>query len=403
MLDDEDRGDKVVVRGTITNADGEPLAGVVLDCWQSNTDGWYTVQKADGQSYAPKAKPNPVVKPGEFVFAAAHLDHGHINGQCNGLTEAGATLEWVYDPDPAKVSAFVAKFPGTKVAESLDAILADPRVKLVATAAVPSQRGPIGCRVMQAGKDYFTDKPPFTTLAQLAEARSVVRETGKKYMCDYSERLHTEAGWQAGEMLREGAIGRVLQVLILAPHNLGRGGRPPWFWQKEKFGGILTDIGSHQIEQFLTYTGATDGTINFARVDNFANPDAPTFEDFGEVSFTMNNGASCYCRLDWFNPKGLRTWGDGRTFILGTDGYIEVRKYIEITSEPMESQVLYWVDHTGEKRVPCQGKIGFPFYGRLILDCLERTERAMTQEHCFKAAELSVLAQATADRARAQC
>jgi hypothetical protein len=134
---------------------------------------------------------------------------------------------------------------------------------------------------------------------------------------------------------------------------LGKGGRPQWFWQKEKFGGIFTDIGSHQIEQFLIYTGATDGTVNFARVDNFANPDAPTFEDFGEVSFTMSNGALCYCRLDWFNPKGLRTWGDGRTFILGTDGYIEVRKYIEITSEPMESQVLYWVDHTGKKRVPC--------------------------------------------------
>lgn len=237
-------------------------------------------------------------------------------------------------------------------------------------------------------------------MAQLEQARAVVRETGRKYFCDYSERLHTEAGWHAGELVRDGVIGRVLQVLIMAPHNLAPESRPAWFWRKEKFGGILTDIGSHQVEQFLTYTGASDGRVNFARVENFENPSAPTFEDFGEVSFTMNNGASCYCRLDWFNPKGLRTWGDGRTFILGTQGYIEVRKYIDVTTQPMQSQVVYLVDAEGEKRIPCQGNIGFPFYGRFILDCMNRTELAMTQEHCFKAAELSLEAQRVADAHR---
>src|SRR5215204_4765089 len=118
-------------------------------------------QKSDGMNYAPQGKPSPVVKPGEFIFAAAHLDHGHIYGQCNGLTEAGATLKWVYDSDPKKVAAFLEKNPGTKVARSLDEILADSEVKLVAAAAIPNERGAIGCRVMEAGKDYFTDKTPF--------------------------------------------------------------------------------------------------------------------------------------------------------------------------------------------------------------------------------------------------
>ncbi|HKO92156.1 MAG TPA: Gfo/Idh/MocA family oxidoreductase [Polyangiaceae bacterium] len=355
----------------------------------------------DGMNWAPQAeKPTPVVKPGEFVFASAFFDHGHIFGQTNGLQEAGGQCKWAWDPDPVKLEKFVGTYPGVRAARSYDEILLDPEVQLITTAAVPCDRPQIGFTCMGAGKDYFTDKPPFTTFEQLQRARRWVRETGKKYMCDYSERLHTEAGWHAGELVRQGAIGRVLQVLILAPHNLGESGRPEWFFQKEKYGGILTDIGSHQIEQFLTYTGATDGRINFSRVDNFHNPKHPTFEDFGEVSFTMNNGASCYCRLDWFNPKGLRTWGDGRTFILGTEGYIEVRKYIDITTEPMESQVIYLVDQEGEKRIPCRGKIGHPFYGQLILDCLARTENAMTQEHCFKAAELSLLAQDAADRAR---
>ena len=355
----------------------------------------------DGMNWAPRAqKPTPVVKPGEFAFASAFFDHGHIYGQTNGLVEAGGQCKWAWDPDPERLRSFCEAYPGTRAARSYDEILDDAGVQLVTAAAVPCDRPDIGFRCLGAGKDYLTDKPPFVSFEQLERARAVVYETARKYVCDYSERLHTEAGWYAGELARAGAVGRVLQVLILAPHNLGADKRPAWFWEKEKFGGILTDIGSHQIEQFLSYTGATDGTLNFARVENFANPSAPSFEDFGEASFTLDTGASCYCRLDWFNPKGLRTWGDGRTFILGTDGYIEVRKYIDITTEPMDSQVIYLVDHEGEKRIPCHGRVGYPFYGRLILDCLERTERAMTQEHCFKAAELSMLAQQAADLAR---
>ena len=352
----------------------------------------------DGMNYAPtSASAEKVVGPGEFVFATAFLDHGHIHGQMNGLTEAGGECRWVYDPQPERARAFAGKYPQARVAESFEQILDDADVKLVSAAAVPSERASIGQRVLRAGKDYFTDKSPFTTLAQLDEARKLVAETGRKYMCYYSERLHTEAGYHAGELIRQGAIGDVLQVLIMAPHNLAPDSRPAWFFEKDKYGGILTDIGSHQFEQFLTYAGADDATVNFARVANFANPGKPGLEDFGEASLTADTGASCYCRVDWFNPGGLRTWGDGRTFVLGTKGTIEVRKYIDVAREPVESQVIYLVDGEREQRIPCQGRVGFPFFGELILDVLNRTENAMTQAHCFKAAELSMKAQAFAD------
>lgn len=355
----------------------------------------------DGMNYAPTAaKPKPVVQSGEFKFAAAFFDHGHIYGQTNGLTEAGGECKWAWDPDAKRLKDFCDTYPEVKAARSYDEILDDPEIQLVTAAAVPCKRAEIGFRCLRAGKDYFTDKSPFTTLGQLAEARKVVGETGRKYMCDYSERLHTEAAWHAGELIKEGAIGRVLQVLIMAPHNLNKPSRPGWFFEKEKYGGILTDIGSHQFDQFLAFTGSTDGKVNFARVENFSNADTPGLEDFGEASVTTESGASCYCRLDWFNPRGLRTWGDGRTFILGTDGYMEIRKYIEITSDPKEQQVIYLVDHEGEKRIPCDGKIGYPFFGMLILDILNNTDKAMTQEHCFKAAELSMKAQAVADGMR---
>jgi predicted dehydrogenase len=356
-------------------------------------------QKTDGMTYAPKGKPAPVVKPGEFVIAAAGLDHGHIYGQCNGLTEAGATLKWVYDPDPQKVEAFRKTYPQAQVARRLDEILDDRAVHLVAAAAVPCDRGPLGVRVMQAGKDYFTDKSPFTTLAQLDEARRTAAATGRKYMVYYSERLHVECAMHAGDLIAQGAIGRVIQVIGLGPHRLNAPSRPAWFFDKHKYGGILCDIGSHQCEQFLAFTGARDGRVLSARVENFHHPDHPGLEDFGEATLVADNGASFYFRVDWFTPDGLPTWGDGRTLILGTDGYIELRKSIDVGREQTGDH-LYLVTQTGVEHMQLTGKVGFRFFGELIRDCRDRTERAMTQAHAFKAAELCMQAQALADAQR---
>ena len=353
------------------------------------------MSKKDGMNYAPVGKPQPVVKPGEFVIAAAALDHGHIYGMCNGLIEAGASLKWVYDPDPAKVEKFVAQYPQVKVATSLQAILDDKEVQLVAGAGIPSERCALGLKVMAAGKDYFTDKAPLTTLEQLAAAKAKVAETGRKYAVYYSERLHVESAVFAGQLVHEGAIGRVIQTLGTGPHREGEG-RPDWFYEKERFGGILCDIGSHQIEQFLFYTGNSHARVVAAQALNFNHPQYPNFEDFGDTMLEGENGARGYFRCDWFTPQGLSTWGDGRLTLLGTEGYIEIRKYVDLTLG--EQDVVYLVNQQGEFRIPVAGHVGFPFFGQLILDCLNRTEHAMTQEHAFKAAELCVRAQMLANQ-----
>lgn len=352
-----------------------------------------------GMSYAPQGRPAPVVPPGAFAFAAMHLDHGHIYGMCGGLTEAGAELRWVYDPDPARLAAFRERFPQARPARSPDEILDDPAVRLVAAAAVPCERGPLGLRVMAAGKDYFTDKTPFTSLEQLAAARAATAASGRKYMVYYSERLHNESAVYAGELVRQGAIGRVVQVLGLGPHRLSAGARPPWFFVKAQYGGILCDIGSHQIEQFLFYSGAADAQVRAAGVANVRSPQHPELEDFGEASLLADNGCSGYFRVDWLTPDGLGTWGDGRTLILGSEGYIELRKYIDIARDPQGDQ-LYLVDRRGEQRLALAGQVGYPFFGQLIRDCLERTEQAMSQAHAFKAAELCLKAQLLAEQSR---
>lgn len=353
----------------------------------------------DGANYAPTGQAVKVVSPGEFCFASAFLDHGHIFGQTNGLRDAGATLKYVYDPDPEKVRKFCEAYPEVAVARSFQEILDDPSIRLVNAAAIPDQRADIGMRVMQSGKDYFTDKSPFTSLEQLAAAREVVAQTGRKYAVYFAERLHNDAAWRAGELISDGAIGRVLQVLNLAPHRLAKDTRPGWFFDKGRYGGILTDIGSHQVEQFLTYAGCESATINFARVENFNHPDRPGLEDFGELSLLGDNGASFYTRVDWYTPEGLRTWGDGRCFIVGTEGTMELRKYLDVGGAAPASKLIM-VNAEGEHVEDVQGITGFPFFGQLILDCINRTEDAMSQAHAFRAAELSMQAQAVADSAR---
>jgi predicted dehydrogenase len=354
------------------------------------------MQKADGMTYAPTGRARPVCGPGEFRFAAVGLDHGHIYGMCNGLVEAGGEPAWVYDPDPEKVAAFRRIYPAAAARTEAEA-LEDPSVRLVASAAVPCERAALGLRAMRCGKDYFADKPPLTSVAQLEAARQAVAETGRKFAVYYSERLHVEAAVRAGELVEAGAVGRVLQVIGLGPHRLNAAGRPPWFWEKERYGGILVDLGCHQIEQFLHFAGAADARVLHATTANYAHADRPEFEDFGDATLVADSGATHYFRVDWFTPDGLGAWGDGRTIILGTEGTLELRKYLDVARDP-EGDHVYLVDRRGEHHFPVHGRVGFPFFGQLILDCLQRTETAMPQARAFLAVELALRAAAQAVR-----
>ncbi len=325
-------------------------------------------------------------------FSVIGLKHGHIYGMCRGLIEAGAELVSVYDDEKKLLEAFERVYPAVKTACSEQEILEDDSIDLVAGCVIPYQRGDLGIRVMKAGKDYFCDKAPFTALDQLTRARETVKETGKKYLIYYGERVHSECSVFAGDLIKEGAIGKVIQVIGLGPHRLDAKTRPGWFFEREKYGGILCDIGSHQIEQFLYYAGVEKAQVVRSQIGNFAHPEYPELDDFGDVMLLGENGATGYFRVDWFTPDGLSSWGDGRTVILGTEGYIELRKNLDV-AKTSQGDHLFLVNQEGEKHYQVGGKIGFSYFRNLIDDCLNRTETAMTQEHAFLAAELSLIAQ----------
>ncbi len=338
-------------------------------------------------------KAGRVVENGEFPFAAVGLSHGHIHGMCAGLISAGANLKYVYDENPELVAAFLERCPGVPVAKSLDEILSDKEIKLVASADIPSKRCPLGIKVMEAGKDYLADKAPLVNLEQLEMARAAVKKTGRKYAVYYGERLGSECGIYAGTLIERGAIGRVINIIGTGPHKLyGGEKRREWFYKRETQGGILIDIGCHQIEQFLYYTGNTKATISSSRIGNYNHKQYPEFDDFGDCNIVGANGATGYFRVDWFTPNGVKPFGDGRTFICGTDGYIELRKYTNIGVDDIGNNMII-ATNDGVESINVNGKIGLPYFGQLILDCLEGTEKAMTQEHAFYSAELSILSQ----------
>jgi predicted dehydrogenase len=268
----------------------------------------------------------------------------------------------------------------------------------VLSSQVAVERAPLGVRVMQHGKDYLSDKPGIVTLEQLAEVRRAIAETGRIYAIMYSERLEVKAAVYAGELVQQGAIGKVIQTINIAPHqvfqrgglNGGGGGRPDWFWNPDQYGGILCDIGSHQVDQFLFYTGSTEAEVAESQVANVRHPEHPRFQDFGDMVLRGNRGLG-YVRLDWFTPDGLGTWGDGRLFILGTDGYIEIRKYTNVAVKPQGNN-LFLVDKSSARYIDCNN-MTLPFGPQFVADIVNRTHTAQDQAQCLLAAELVIRAQ----------
>ena len=323
-------------------------------------------------------------------FAVIGGNHNHIFGQVGAATRGGGEFVAYYIREPEIRAQFARRYPNVKAVADERAILEDNSIQLVLSSIIPIERAPLGVRVMQHGKDYMSDKPGIITMAQLAEARRVQKETKRIYSILYSERLEVPAAVKAGDLVKAGAIGTVIQTVGLGPHRTSPQTRPEWFWDVKYYGGILCDIGSHQFDQFLYFTGSTSGEIVASQVRNVNHPDHPNFQDFGDV-MVRGNGGTGYIRNDWFTPDGLSTWGDGRLTVIGTNGYIELRKYVDIAGRPGGNH-LFLVDQKGTNYIDCKG-IETPYGTQLVDDVVNRTETAMSQAHCFLASELAIRAQ----------
>jgi predicted dehydrogenase len=344
-----------------------------------------------------QAPAEPVAK-NRIKFAVCGMSHDHIYGMIGAVTRGGGEFVAAWASEPDKLATLKLRFPNVKVVATQDEIIDDPTIQLVLSSQVASERAPLGVRAMRHGKDFLADKPGITTLAQLAEVRKTIAETKRIYGIMYSERLEVKAAVYAGVLVQQGAIGKVIQTINIAPHQIVQGhgdagggtGRPEWFWDPALYGGILCDIGSHQVDQFLFYTGSKQAEVVESQIANVRHPNRPHFQDFGDMVLRGDRGLG-YVRLDWFTPDGLGTWGDGRLFILGTDGYIEIRKYTDVAVKKQGNN-LFIVDNKQARYIDCNA-MPLPFGQQFVDDIVNRTHTAQDQDQCLLAAELVIKAQ----------
>jgi predicted dehydrogenase len=331
-------------------------------------------------------------------FAVCGMSHDHIFGMIGAVQRGGGELVAAWGGEDDKIAGFRKRFPDVKLVKTQDEILEDPSVQLVLTSQIASERAGIAVRAMKNGKDVLSDKPGLTTLEQLADVRKTIAETKRIYAIMYSELLEVKAAVYAGELVRQGAIGKVVQTINIAPHQIFQGagdagggtGRPEWFWNPEQYGGILCDIGSHQVDQFLFFTGSTEAEVVESQIANVRHPDRPKFQDFGDMVLRGDRGFG-YVRLDWFTPNGLGTWGDGRLFILGTNGYMEVRKYTNV-GVSHQGNNLFVVDGKQARYIDCNA-MPLPFGPQFVADIVNRTHIAQNEHEALLAAELVIKAQ----------
>lgn len=324
-------------------------------------------------------------------FAAIGLDHNHIFGQVAELLAAGGTLAGFATADADQARAFRAAHPDAPQRDEAD-LLGDPGIVLVTSAAVPADRAALSVRAMRAGKDVLLDKPGVLSTAGLESLRAAHRQTGRRVRVHHSELESNAAAQTALKLVRDGAIGRVIHYFGAGPHRLDQGvARPGWFWDRGRNGGILVDIGAHQIAQFLAFTGQDRCTVTAARVAEQGA--APGFQDMGDMMLTTD-GAHGYGRVDWYTPRGLPVWGDGRTILTGTAGLIELRKYVDPAGDGPGAHLIL-TDAEGPRRVPCTERSDF--CARILADAADGTETAIAQDTAFHIMETALAAQVLAE------
>lgn len=329
---------------------------------------------------------------GKIRVGVIGLDHVHGLVLAGRLWQAGATIAAFHAEGGRNVAAMKLMGP-TAASRSIDAVIDDPTIDLIVTAAIPRDRGDIAERALRAGKHVVADKPGVTTLDGLAALDRAVAETGKRWWVMFGERFENRAVAEACQRAQLGDIGQVVSVLGLGPHRMGADGRPDWFWDPEATGGILVDIGSHQADQFLMATGAGTAEVVTSAVGNVSSPRHPAMQDIGHMVLA-GGGAMGTHRVDYLSPSGLKTWGDGRLMIVGTDGTLEVRTNVDVAGRKGKEHLIV-VDGAGTRRLDARaGSVDWA--ARLVADVVDGSDTFVSHQHVMAVCDVTLRAQAAA-------
>lgn len=320
----------------------------------------------------------------------------HVDILVRSLLRAGGDLAAVVEADDARYARFAEGWPAAR-RTSLDDVLADPSIELVVTAAVPSDRARLAALTLESGKDVLADKPLCVDRDGFDAVAGAHEKTGRHLTVWFGERLYNPSVLHAVELVRDGLIGRVLHFTGFGPHLLARDTRPQWHFDPARNGGILVDLACHQIDAFLAFTGSHDVRIQASRTRNLHHQDLPGFEDVGDLLMESDGGALGYARVDWHTPDGLGLWGDGRTFLVGSEGTLELRRTVDPAGRGTGGHLLL-VDAAEARYIEVHDEEP-PFAAQLLADVRDGTETAMTSLHALVVTDLALRAQGLAAEA----
>jgi predicted dehydrogenase len=349
-------------------------------------------------------------------IALVGADHNHLYEIIDRLVKAGA--EAVAHTAEGSFVEHYAGWQAGSQERSYDDILADDTIDIIVTAAIPNRRASIALAAIEAGKHVISDKPGLTSMEQLDAVRAAVADRpGRPWTVLFTERFENRAINEAVRLAQSGAVGTVVHVVGAGPHTMWAKRRPDWFWDPEATGGILVDIGSHQVDQFLSITGATaaDVSIVTSMVGNVASPDHPAMQDIGSMTLACrplgpprpglgepSRSPEARARgtmvgdhrLDYLTARGLGTWGDCRLTIVGTEGTIEARANIDVAGAEGAEHLIV-VDGDGTRRVDISGVV-VDWAELALADVADGGERLMTQQHPIDVTDVCLRAQAAA-------
>ncbi len=331
-------------------------------------------------------------------FAVVGADHPHLFSLVSGLLEAGARAV-AHLRSGGLIEGYETWQP-TSAARELEEILADPDIDLVVTVGVPGDRADAAVAALEAGKAVLSAKPGVTSRDALTRIRDLVADRpGRPWTVLFSERYENRAISRAVTMARAGTVGHVVHVSGVGPHALAGDLRPEWFWDPARSGGILVDLASHQIDQFLVICGNPSAgdragvSLASSRVGNVNCPDHPRMQDVGSLTLVAGTSVGEH-RVDLLSPPGLPTWGDVRLTIVGTEGSLEVRANIDAAGEPGGEHLIV-VDGDGVRRVDVSAD-PLSWAHDLLADLADDGERVCTQAHVLAVCDLALEAQARA-------
>jgi predicted dehydrogenase len=312
------------------------------------------------------------------------------------MAGAGGVLKgWWTRREPEPVSGTLQSLPTALRRDDYRALLDDPAIDLVLIGAMPGERADLAVEALGAGKDVVADKPGATTLEDLERVRQAATAAGRFWSVNFSERYNIRAAAKATEIIRSGAIGEVIHTIGLGPHRGLLSTRHDWFFDRELSGGILCDIASHQIDNFIHFTQAQHPRLVSSSVGNFTRPDLPQFEDFGDV-LLQSERATGYARVDWLTPDAQPYSSDSRLTILGSRGTIEIRKYVDIGGQPGGNH-LFVVHGAVCDRIDCSA-VPLRHFEEIARDVRERSSTAETPGHSFVVTQLAIRAEQSARR-----